>query len=842
MFIHRLNFNPLKMAPALSACLILVCLMAGNVLGQIVVEGRAVRGGIIIGRGPLPAEQSSEDFEDDLSGGAALKTDPDLEAIMKKAEQYRKDGNWRIATRLWQAVLERGGDALYTEDKRVYYSMTRKVESVIGKLPIDGLEMYRGTADASATEVMAKAKGPNDFEALSKVVKQFFMSSEGDDAAYRLGCLYLDKHDFVGAIRVFEKVVRDYPDPTIPMDQLYMRLAVAYAYTGNIPNATKALESAKSTSTNPDAPRIKQIEAVIGNAQVSVSKAIGDGQWTMRHGGPLRFGVMPSLPQDYLSNDLQLKWQFMFEPERLYNGDNYLGNAFAGEDAMSEKALKPTQKELTAWRKWTSNQWRPAGELLMVDDKVLFKTGADLTVWDANAESADPVWRPVLLNRFELDDATKMYQQLKQMYGRRSGGFGGIKYADMSDEDIMLFGDRIHQSMSVHRGVVYSLEGEEYDWTVSPRRPRSTRNNYNYGALPRRTRSNCLTAYDLETGKILWRVPELDRLQDKEAEQAKKPESENEITEGGFMAAPIHFETLLLVPVNQGGAIWIHALDSLQQGKTVWKSYLCDEPSAGSEPWSPIIMTLDGSDLYVSCGTGVLFAVDPVTGGVRYAVRYKRQGKLDNTMARYGNQTQRLSSDGWNEDLVIPYGNWLMLFASDREEVLAIDRRNGEMVWKCKFKPTIGHKVEYLIGIYDGYLYCGGANTVCAIDLEGQGRWVWGGFGDEFGGDQSFGRGFITTDALYIPVKDSILQLDLKTGKEINRVGVKLPENTPVGNLYSDGKRIWIHGANRLYALKSLEEMVENVGIENPDVEDQGDTANEGPAQDDTGQDEVGQR
>ena len=818
MNIGLLNSEFMKSSVMPALAFFIFCCQSSLSVAQF--EGRVIRGGIMVG-GAAPAAGTPVEFEDDFSGGAALKTDPDLEAIMKKAEQYRKDGNWRIATRLWQAVLERGGDALYTEDKRVYYSMTRKVESVIGKLPIEGLDMYRGTADAAATEVLAKARGVNDAEALSKVVKQFFMSSNGDDAAYRLGCLYLDKHDFVGAIRVFEKVVRDYPDPSVPMDQLYLRLAVAYAYTGNIPNANKALESARNASTNPGSPRIKQIESVINNAQVSIAKAIGDGQWTMRHGGPLRFGVMPSLPPDYLKNDLQLKWQFKFEPERTFGKNEYLGVVFNGEKATSETAMKPSQKETTTWRKWTSNHWHPAGELLLVDNKVIFKTGADMTVWNADGNSSDPIWRPALLNRFEVDDATLMFQQIKQMYGGRRGGLGPTPNGNMSIEDIMLFGDRIHQSMSVHRGVAYNIEGKEYDWTTTPRSRSNKRRNINYGALPRRTRSNFLTAYDLNTGKFLWRVPKLERLEKNKPGQ--KPEQTNQpefIQEGGFMAAPIHFETMLLVPVNQGGAIWIYALDSLQQGKTVWKSYLCDEPSAGSEPWSPIVMTLDGSDLYVSCGTGVLFSVDPVTGGVRYAVRYKRQGKLDNTMARYGNQTQRLSSDGWTEDMVIPYGNWLILFASDREEVLAVDRRSGEMVWKCKFKPTIGHKVEYLIGIYDGYLYCGGINTVCAIDLEGQGRWIWGGFGDEFGGDQSFGRGFLTTEALYVPVKDSIVQLDLKTGKETNRVGVELPTSTPVGNIYSDGTRIWIHGANRLYAMKSLDEMTADEDIKDSDSVD----------------------
>ena len=52
------------------------------------------------------------------------------------------------------------------------------------------------------------------------------------------------------------------------------------------------------------------------------------------------------------------------------------------------------------------------------------------------------------------------------------------------------------------------------------------------------------------------------------------------------MAAPIGFGEMVIVPVNIGGAISIYAIDPSQEGKTVWKSFLCDEPETGSVPWA----------------------------------------------------------------------------------------------------------------------------------------------------------------------------------------------------------------------------------------------------------------
>jgi hypothetical protein len=82
---------------------------------------------------------------------------------------------------------------------------------------------------------------------------------------------------------------------------------------------------------------------------------------------------------------------------------------------------------------------------------------------------------------------------------------------------------------------------------------------------------------------------------------------------------------------------------------------------------------------------------------------------------------------------------------------------------------------------------------------------LWGA-DDLFDGKVSLGRGMLTADSIYIPVNSGIYQLTLdgKRGRAdvVKRVGVTLGTDAPVGNLFSDGERIWVHGGNRLYALQ----------------------------------------
>ena len=93
-----------------------------------------------------------------------------------------------------------------------------------------------------------------------------------------------------------------------------------------------------------------------------------------------------------------------------------------------------------------------------------------------------------------------------------------------------------------------------------------------------------------------------------------------------------------------------------------------------------------------------------------------------------------------------------------------------------------------------------------AFQLKREGAILWGG-GEIFDDQKSRGKAMLTPEGVFVPVEDSIIQYALEgdsNGKayEIGAVKVDLGTGAPVGNLYSDGQRIWVHGASRLYALQ----------------------------------------
>lgn len=718
-------------------------------------------------------------------GGAPLKTDPELERLLTRAEQFVTEERYDLASVLWQKVLDDTGDTLVTRDGRTYTSLADEVERTVSKLPPAGLKVYRITADGEAQAVLAAAVGEREEEGLAEVVRRFFVSSHGDDAAFKLGCLALDRYDFVGASRLFSKILEQHPDPSVPRGEVLLRLAVASARVGDNIAAGELLgELDKAAGPKPSFRLVSLVRRDLEKAAGSSIAQVGSSQdWPMSLGSPARQGHMKGLSEKFMKSRLTEAWGYEFPLSGTVVAQNR--GAFSGEVMIRrvsrggpQTTVAITSEQLVP--RWKGQGWQPAGQLLMAGSKIYYKTNNDLTCWDASATKDDPVWRSAWLNTFELDTYSQMFAQMYQNMGQNpaSGGKPG------TPAEIMLFGDRIAQSMSMSHGLIYNIEGKRVprhggDTSVAqvPRQPQ-------YGVVPRRTRRNWLAAYDAQTGKAKWHRSPSDSEKGDEADL-------------GFLSAPVPYGNLLLVPVTDGGTIWVYGLSRLD-GKTVWKSYLCDEPSGGCNPWSPVGVAVDGRDAYVLCGAGVVFSIDAVSGQIRFAIRYRRDGK-DNPMARnMGINASMLDLNGWGEDVVIPYGRALVVMASDHDRIFAIDRRSGKLLWDSPRTP-FEQATTYCLGVNAGALFVAGKNVVRRYNIA-SGVLVW-----EQPIDDSCGRGALTDDAIYMPIGNSIARLSLDKGQITQQVDVSLTSGHPVGNVYSDGQKLWALGANRFYALTDLE-------------------------------------
>jgi outer membrane protein assembly factor BamB len=301
---------------------------------------------------------------------------------------------------------------------------------------------------------------------------------------------------------------------------------------------------------------------------------------------------------------------------------------------------------------------------------------------------------------------------------------------------VLLFGDRVHQSAAIDGDVIYTIEGKRISPSETPAEAGANPRPYQWGTTPRRTRSNWLSAYQTAGGKAVWTRSASD--DDKEAS-----------ADTGFLSAPVPAGGLLVAPLTDGGAIWLLGLDRAT-GKTVWRAYLCDEPQGGADPWAETVLAIDGREAYLTCGCGVVFAVDAGSGNIRWAVRYQRDGQPNAMQQRMygGRYNTTLELNGWDDDVVIPAGRALVVLSSDCDKLLALDRRTGELLWESPRTSPLGSVASYCLGVHGRGLFVAGKNVVRRYDLI-SGRLIW-----EKEIADSFGRGCVTSDAIYLPVRD----------------------------------------------------------------------------------------
>jgi outer membrane protein assembly factor BamB len=150
----------------------------------------------------------------------------------------------------------------------------------------------------------------------------------------------------------------------------------------------------------------------------------------------------------------------------------------------------------------------------------------------------------------------------------------------------------------------------------------------------------------------------------------------------------------------------------------------------------------------------------------------------------------------FRDNLVLRQGDQVVVLASDFDYAFALDCQSGTLRWEAPLAPMgSGGAAQYCLGVLDGRLYLGGPRMLRTYDLRG-GRLEW-----ERPLEGSSGRGLLTRGGLYVPEKDRIMSLDPRTGVVLNSTSVIAPDGAPVGNLYSDGGRLFAVGAARVSAL-----------------------------------------
>ncbi len=689
--------------------------------------------------------------------GAHLETSFEADRLLRRARDFLEADppRYRKAVIVLQHVIEEDANVLATADGRTYHPVREIAERTLVAIGPEGLAAYRTEVDGQVKALLAPAGAQRDAEGLRIVVSRFFLSSRGDEAAFALASLYLDEHAWARARRLLVRLADRYPDSSVPQGKVLLRLALACRRSGDAKGARAAWErliGLESPAVPPEA--MAAVRTEIEAPAAEESEAAGPQT--------VSAGAAPALPAAHVDGPRGLWVPIWERPIEILPAGvpaRYLG---VGNRKQKAEVTERLREQLRG--RWQQSGWVPAGSVLLDGPDLLVKSHARLLCLDA--ATGDLRWQTDVPE--EPEQQTTGFSVHAQFAGTSE---------PRTPMDILAFSDEISKAVSVIGDTVYHIEDHPADqWTH--RRPRVVIRIVNGKQV--RTQGedpltgNRLAACDRRTGAVRWR---LGRTKDKA----------DPFFGLRFLAPPVACGERILVPVESDGELALAALDPAD-GTLRWRTFLCSLSAGRRRLWDKVGLLTDGGDVYVASGEGVVFSLDGVDGTIHWAARYDRTFD-EGTPSR----TTLHSATGWRVSRLFLHGRRLLLLPVDAAAALTFDTRTGGLLAR---HPTPG--LSRCLGADGDRLWAAGPDRVRCLDLA-TGEPVW----DTPLGDNArgYGCGFVGHDAVYVPADETLLRLDRATGRRLAGLGVMTPDDVPIGNVATDGRRLFVLGPGRVYAL-----------------------------------------
>ena len=273
-------------------------------------------------------------------------------------------------------------------------------------------------------------------------------------------------------------------------------------------------------------------------------------------------------------------------------------------------------------------------------------------------------------------------------------------------------------------------------------------------------------------------------------------------TDVGFLAAPGPVRQ----PAARSGdrrrhdlALWPVGRDD---GKTVWKSYLCDEPQGGAAPWSPVAIAVDGREAYLTCRLrrGLCRRCGRRHRSLGHSLPARRQAEQHDA----ADVRQAVRRHARSERLGRRRGHSVRPGPGRacRATATSCSRSIAARAICCGNRPALPRSAPspVIASACNGRgLFVAGKNVVRRYDIAQRPPRLGK-------GNRRFVRPRLRDGRRGLCAREGFdRQVRCREGREIVQVGVALTSDDPVGNLFSDGEKLWVVGAGRVYAMTTLE-------------------------------------
>lgn len=695
-----------------------------------------------------------------VAGGIAIQSGPSeprgtflanraLTRQFERATEVLEEGDYGTAIPLLQQiidVLDREEDAFFNPNPRQpsqYLSLKGEAERRIGSLPKSGRKAYELRYGPRARQLADAARARDDVAALEAVVRRFFFTQAGHEAADLLGNLLMDRGDPLLAAFHFERLRESPRKEYLNEPYLSLKTAVCWQRAGISELAERVLWELRRNQADR--------KIVVGGVAIPLFERRGEAlEWLEE------LGV--TMAEDHL---VAGDWNMFLGDSARNRGSAPVSPLWRGgwsrralalyehQDSEQETAQLHNQIE-SRLRDLEQGMFRdlitlPATHPLVVRDKVIFRTLGTLTAVDLH--SGELCW-PALAPDVAL-------QHLLE--GRPQSGPAAALLVDTFLSQ-RAWRDLTAGTMSSDGRYVFAID----DLGTASRVVGSV------GPHPLAPQEfNTLKSFEVDTGRLAWQIGgEPGRI---------------ELPMAGhfFLGPPLPLGECLFCLAESAGEIRLVCLKvATAEGsvppwprpKVLWtQSLVLPEASVAQTPLrrqSGISPSYHDGVLICPTTAGAVVGFDPKTRQLMWGYRYQQNqtGGLNSARAiAFARarptlpQTVREDEDRWTHSAVTLAHGRVLLTPRDSQDLHCLDAATGELLWR---RPR-GQGL-YLATVYDRQVIVVGRSHVEAFRLH-DGTPAWSRPAET---GMPAGQGIRVNSRYHLPLHDNtLLTLDLQDGR-----------------------------------------------------------------------------
>jgi outer membrane protein assembly factor BamB len=694
---------------------------------------------------PEPKEKGSQ------TGPPIFQTDKALIERLAIAREIIQEDNgedkWEAAIPILQLVLDARKNGMVklkkpSDDKEIaiWRNARLEAERLLGTFPAKALLSSESSIRADA--LLRKARRQRDGSLYAELVRRFWYTEAGKEALRLLANLNASRGDYFKATLQFDRWLRT---PGLQHDaaSLY-RAALAFRKVGDRDKAEMAWKRFK-TVAGPKGFRLGiralTLAQLLKDLEKDAPLKPASQEWPM-FGGNLRRSALCSGGMPVFK--LHWQWSIVNDPleEKEYQKhpltSKWVKTALERQQKLRQAILPgffPTAVGgMIVYRTYNgiAAAWVKKGV-----DEAGVKHEAGELAWKSDSSGGLTNLLAERVHRITLTQWLSLYRS---------------SFSNVVHENSMV------GTLSSYQGVVFAVD----DLAIPPH-PRWMNlwdgwppKEVGFGGMEGLVTTNSLQAYDLESGKLLWELPNRNDPAD--------------FAESHFLGAPLGVGGKLYALNEKWDDLRLVCLDPAK-GKVLYQKVLCTvrAPFARSllRRTNAVHLAYDDGVLVIPTHAGAILGLDILTNELLWAYTYP--ARKPDPKAKPGAQPP----PGWSMATPVIADRKVVFTAPDTDNIHCLDLHDGSPLWQAGRKKDV-----YMAGAVGGKVLLVSPTTCRALNLK-DGELLW-----EAKTGMPSGRG-VTADGLYyLPLASKeIVAIDLDKGRILKRF--KVPKGQPApGNIF----------------------------------------------------------